>query len=119
MRRTWISSSGRILSGWGDATLNATVRAAQETVPGQVGHASWINTDDLQYAPFDDLAFGGHFGTQGQIDLGLRFADALSVPEPSMLILAITSLIGLLALRGGDGEPVGLRMIGMMARRLV
>ena len=42
-------------------------------------------------------AFGGHFGTQGQIQLGLRFADALITPEPSTLILVATGLIALLA----------------------
>ena len=56
------------------------------TVPGQVGHASWINTDDLEWA------YGGHYGTQGQIDLGIRFANQLAtipVPEPGSLSLLV------------------------------
>ena len=51
----------------------AAVRAAQMTVPGKVGHASWINTDDLQQNPTEPW----HYGTQGQIDLGKRFANRL------------------------------------------
>jgi hypothetical protein len=59
-----------------------TVRVALETVPGQVGHASWIDTDDLQ------LAYAGHYGTQGQLLLGERFANEfIQTPEPSTLIL--------------------------------
>jgi hypothetical protein len=47
------------------------VRAAQMTIPGKVGHASWINTDDLEQNPKEPW----HYGTQGQIDLGTRFAN--------------------------------------------
>jgi hypothetical protein len=61
-------------------------------VPGAVGNASWFDTDDLQWA------YPGHYGTQGQIDLGIRFANAVaSVPEPSSLILIS---LGMLALAG-------------------
>jgi hypothetical protein len=70
----------------------AVVRAAEMTVPGKVGHASWINTDDLEQNP----AQPWHYGTQGQIDLGIRFANAIAaipVPEPSMLTLAGTGLL--------------------------
>ena len=51
---------------------NAMVRNAQETIHKQpgIGKVSWINTDDLQ-------CINAHYGTQGQIDLGKRFADAL------------------------------------------
>lgn len=63
---------------------NAKVRLAQETIqnkPG-IGKVSWFNTDDLQ------LAYGGHYGTQGQIDLGKRFADEFApVPEPAVAML--------------------------------
>ena len=72
-------------------TANAAiVRHAQETVPGQVGHASWINTDDLE------LAYRGHYGTQGQIDLGIRFANAfVQTPEPSAAALTAIGLLGI------------------------
>jgi len=77
---------------WGTTADNTLVRNAQMTVPGLVGNASWIDTDDLQWA------YGGHYGTQGQIDLGIRFADAIvAIPEPAtMSLLAIG---GILALR--------------------
>ena len=85
---------GRINNyAWGTTADNALVRNAQVTVPGQVGNAAWINTDDLEWA------YDGHYGTQGQIDLGIRFADQLAIlaPEPSTLILVA---IGLAALAG-------------------
>jgi hypothetical protein len=66
--------------------INA-VRSAQQNVPSLVGNASWINTDDLEWAYY------GHYGTQGQIDLGNRFANEFTpVPEPSTLVLAGTGL---------------------------
>jgi hypothetical protein len=84
---------GRITDyfAWGTTADNMLVRNAQMTVPGQVGHASWIDTDDLQWA------YGGHYGTQGQIDLGIRFADAIATttPEPATLALVCTGLLGL------------------------
>ena len=83
---------GRILSSTGPAAYNALVQNAQMTVPGEVGHASWINTDDLQ------IGNVGHYGTQGQIDLGVRFANQFAhAPEPSSLVLVGT---GVLALAG-------------------
>lgn len=83
---------GRILSSTGPEAYNALVQNAQMTVPGEVGHASWINTDDLQ------IGNVGHYGTQGQIDLGVRFAKQFAhTPEPSSCILVGT---GILALAG-------------------
>ena len=75
---------GRINTyAWGTPADNALVRNAQMTVPGAIGNASWIDTDDLQWA------YVGHYGTQGQIDLGVRFANEFTpVPEPSTLIMA-------------------------------
>lgn len=81
---------GRIRPDWGAADNNALVRAAEETVPGQVGNATWVNTDDLQIG----IAVR-HYGTQGQIDLGTRFAQVL-VPEPSSFVPMATGLLGLL-----------------------
>jgi hypothetical protein len=83
---------GRITTHYGTAANSAVVRTAEMTVPGQVGHASWINTDDLEQNPTAPW----HYGTQGQIDLGIRFANgiaALTVPEPSTLVLAGTGLL--------------------------
>jgi hypothetical protein len=92
---------GRIMSypqyPFGTQTDNATVRTAQAMVPGQVGHASWIDTDNLDVWPIGS-AYQGHFDTRGQIDLGIRFANALTpLPEPGAMVLLATSLIGLLA----------------------
>jgi hypothetical protein len=44
------------------------VRAAQQKVAEDDGNAAWFDTDDLKWSYY------GHYGTQGQIDLGLRFA---------------------------------------------
>lgn len=64
------------------------VRAAQQSVPAVVGHSSWIPTDDLE------LAYHGHYGTQGQIDLGIRFANEfIRTPEPSAYALTLTGLL--------------------------
>jgi hypothetical protein len=46
-----------------------TVRAAQEKVPAMVGNSAWIDTDDLKWGYY------GHYGTKGQIELGIRFAN--------------------------------------------
>jgi hypothetical protein len=81
---------GRIRPDWGTRANNALVRAAQETVPGQVGNACWVDTDDLQIG-----SAVRHYGAQGQIDLGTRFAGAI-VPEPSSCTLMAAGLLGLL-----------------------
>ena len=65
------------------------VRTAQTSVPSMLEHVSWINTDDLEINPTQP----GHYGTQGQIDLGIRFADQFAVPEPSAFVLAITAVL--------------------------
>lgn len=81
---------GRILEGYGTLENNALVRSAQETVPGLVGHAAWVNTDDLQISPTIPL----HYGTEGTIELGLRFADkVVNIPEPSALLPVASGLL--------------------------
>ena len=71
---------------------NLLVRNSQVSVTSQVANTAWIDTDDLEQA------YVGHYGTRGQIDLGIRFANAFApVPEPSAIVLAAT---GLLALAG-------------------
>lgn len=83
---------GRITTYWGTSANNTLVRTAQETVPGQVGHAAWIDTDDLTWA------YVGHYGTEGQITLGTRFADEfVHAPEPSAFMLCITGALMALA----------------------
>jgi hypothetical protein len=54
---------------WATAENIELVRKAQEEVSKIDGNASWIDTDDLKWAYY------GHYGTQGQIDLGIRFAN--------------------------------------------
>jgi hypothetical protein len=49
-----------------------TVRGAQQKVAETDGNAAWFDTDDLKWSYY------GHYGTQGQIDLGLRFAKELA-----------------------------------------
>jgi hypothetical protein len=67
------------------------VRSAQWNIGSQVSNTSCVNTDDLQWAIY------GHYGTQGQIDLGNRYAAKFApVPEPSTLVLACTAMLGLL-----------------------
>jgi len=81
---------GRILEGWGTPENNARVRTAQETVPSLVGNAAWVNTDDLQIS----TAIPMHYGTEGTIELGLRFADEIAnIPEPSALLPTASSLL--------------------------
>ncbi len=65
---------GRILTMWGTPADNALVRGAQETVSAADANVSWVDTDDLQ------LAYVGHYGTQGQIDLGIRYASEFGTP---------------------------------------
>lgn len=85
---------GRILPGYGTPEYNTIVRTAQETVPTLVPHTAWVNTDDLQISSQIPL----HYGTQGQIDLGLRFAGKFtSTPEPSTVLLLCTGAIALFA----------------------
>ena len=84
---------GRIIQGYGTTENNTIVRTAQVTVPTLVAHTSWANTDDLQLSTNPAL----HFGTQGQIDLGLRFAGKITqTPEPSAMLLFLTGVVALL-----------------------
>lgn len=87
---------GRILTYYDTTPAggNALVRAAQETVGTSMAGVTWINTDDLP------LAYDGHYGTQGQIDIGIRFADKLArAPEPSSAILSAVILLAVAACR--------------------
>lgn len=83
----------------------ADVRKAQETVPGQVGSASWINTDNLDMNPNAP----GHYSAKGQIDLGMRFAGEFApVPEPATLSLLI-----------GTGVMLAVRACWQVRRRSI
>jgi len=59
---------GRISDYYLSRVGGVTVRAAQQAVANLDDDAACFSTDDLEYA------YVGHFGTQGQIDLGNRFA---------------------------------------------
>ncbi|NLX22530.1 MAG: sialate O-acetylesterase [Phycisphaerae bacterium] len=83
--------AGRITNHdeWGTPADNALVRNALMTVPPQLGFGSWVDTDDLPWAT------AGHYGTKGQIELGIRFADAIAtMPEPSVLMLLVSGCFG-------------------------
>ena len=83
----------RINTHWGTTANNDLVRTAEQTVPGQVGRALWFDTDDLGiWATYPPDVY--HYNTQGQIDLGIRFANGIGaiVPEPSMHVLAATGV---------------------------
>ncbi len=94
---------GRItVPHWGTPENNALVRSAQETVPGLVGHASWIDTDNMAMGPFV-----GHYGAQGQIDLGIAFAGAVQqLPEPGTIAML---LVGIAAFACGTTARTRLR----------
>jgi hypothetical protein len=85
---------------WGTPNDLATVRNAQVAVAGQMAHVSWIDTDKLPVFNGSEPGHADpdHYNTQGQIDLGILFANKLvQTPEPSTLVLAGT---GLLAVAG-------------------
>lgn len=75
---------------WASRPQIDLVRNAQSNIGTQVSNASCINTDDLQWAYY------GHYGTQGQIDLGTRFANEFPgspAPEPSTLVMVGVGLV--------------------------
>lgn len=84
---------GRISDYYLSRVGGATVRNAQKSVADRDENVSWFSTDDLEYA------YVGHFGTQGQIDLGNRFAAELPAPtpEPPIPALAVSALLLVLA----------------------
>ena len=60
------------------------VRTAQVTVAQNTPFVSWFDTDPFQVV--DSLSNPGHYGTQGQVDLGNDFALAtLSIIHPEHL----------------------------------
>jgi hypothetical protein len=80
--------------GWASQYNCNLVRDAQQTIAARVPNSAAFNTDDLQWAIY------GHYGTQGQIDLGLRYAARFPapVPEPSTWMLIGTGFLGLVGL---------------------
>lgn len=69
---------------------NAIVRNAEMAVASRVSNVACFSTDTFEKAYF------GHYGTQGQIDLGIAFANHI-VPEPSSMAMAAGALAGLAA----------------------
>lgn len=61
-----ITTMGKL---WSTPERMELVRKAQENIAKHSANASWIDTDDLKWGYY------GHYGTQGQIDLGNRFAN--------------------------------------------
>lgn len=83
---------------WGTPADLATVRIAQMTVAGQIDQVSWIDTDKLSVFNGSETGHADpdHYNTQGQIDLGVQFADKIvHTPEPSSLVLATVALLAL------------------------
>jgi hypothetical protein len=91
---------GRIMSysqyPFGSPSDNALVRTAQTTVPTQLANVSWVDTDHLPVNP-QGAGWAGHYNTQGQLGLGLLFADKfITAPEPGTLVLIVIGLLGVL-----------------------
>ena len=80
---------GRISDYYLSRVGGATVRTAQMNVANLDENVSWFSTDELEYA------YVGHFGTQGQIDLGNLFAAEFPspTPEPAALVLTTTGML--------------------------
>jgi hypothetical protein len=80
-------------AGWATEPNCTLVRNAQQYISAVDSNAASFNTDDLE------KAFYGHYGTAGQIELGLRFANFMyvPVPEPSTFVLGGIGLLGLIA----------------------
>jgi hypothetical protein len=58
-----------------DPTQATIVRAAQVKVAESMPHAGWFDTD--RYEVVDPATNPGHYGTQGQLELGRNFASAV------------------------------------------
>jgi len=86
---------GRILTGYGTPSNNTLVREAQVDVAGDLDGVFWIDTDALQ------LGTPGHYGTEGQIELGNLFAqqNLSAIPEPQSWLLMSLSVLGLSVIR--------------------
>jgi alpha-galactosidase len=57
---------------WTSTETIDIVRAAQQKAAEVDGNAAWFDTDDLKWSYY------GHYGTNGQIELGCRFAKELA-----------------------------------------
>jgi hypothetical protein len=67
---------------WASRSQVDLVRDAQGSIQSHVANTSCVNTDDLQWGYY------GHYGTQGQIDLGNRFANQFVTTAHSALSVA-------------------------------
>ncbi len=85
----------RVLDHYGGQSGHAAVvRQAQIDVADATEYCSWFDTDGYQVV--DPSSNPGHYGTQGQIDLGNDFAEGILtfVPESSSLTLLGIALLG-------------------------
>jgi len=108
---------GSILPYWDSL---GTVRSAQANVAAMPGmNVALVDTGSFSTLP---SGYPGHFGTQGQLALGMAFANEIynltPVPEPQAYALALAGL-GLVAFatrrrRGGQVLPLACRRGGQV-----
>jgi len=92
-----------------DPNQAEVVRAAQVTVAESTPYASWFDTDAYQIA-----IMLGHYGTQGQLDLGNDFATAILayIPLPPSVKIDIAESIIVLSWNSTTGATYTVRRNG-------
>lgn len=79
---------GRITTEFGTTANNTLVREAQVRVAEETEGVFWVDTDELS------LGTPGHYGTEGQLDLGRLFAGEILAPDVvwSMVVVPCSHL---------------------------